>query len=152
MKYIFYIGIIIILLISLGIFFKDSDDAILSQSDNIQARFGEHIVELEVVDTIETRTQGLSGRESLTEGTGMLFVFDEPGTHGIWMKDMNFAIDVLWLNENFQIIYMVEGMTPESFPNVYRSRKPAKYVVEFPANFVSENNVMIHDQMTPISL
>jgi len=119
------------------------------ETEDVVAYFGETRVTLEVADTPERRGRGLSGREGLAEGTGMLFVFDETGRHVIGMKDIQFALDVLWLNETFHIIYMVENMTPESFPTMYYSRKPARYVVELPVGFVSTHNISIHDQMTP---
>src|SRR3989344_4329125 len=57
---------------------------------------GETTVMAEVADTLALQTRGLSGRTSLGEGEGMLFIFDQEGTHGIWMKDMHFAIDIVW--------------------------------------------------------
>lgn len=43
---------------------------------------------VEVVTSDALRARGLSGRESLGDGGGMYFVFDEPGDYGFWMKDM----------------------------------------------------------------
>jgi uncharacterized protein len=54
----------------------------------------------EVSDTPRTRTQGLSGRDSLGINEGMLFVFDGPGSYGFWMKDMEFSIDIVWISGN----------------------------------------------------
>src|SRR3546814_16611860 len=41
----------------------------------------------EVVDTEASRTQGLSGRESLARNEGMLFVFDEDGAYCFWRSE-----------------------------------------------------------------
>ncbi|NNL68259.1 MAG: DUF192 domain-containing protein, partial [Myxococcales bacterium] len=54
-------------------------------------------VAVEIAATPAERAQGLSGREALEPGHGMLFLHEEPGAHGYWMKDMRFAIDILWL-------------------------------------------------------
>ena len=56
-------------------------------------------LQVDLALTDEEKARGLSGRESLDEDEGMLFVFDVPGNYGFWMKDMNFAIDIIWLNE-----------------------------------------------------
>ena len=61
-------------------------------------------IAVEVAATAETRSKGLSGRGSLEEGTGMLFIFDSPAQYGFWMKDMNFAIDIVWIDEKFHIV------------------------------------------------
>jgi uncharacterized membrane protein (UPF0127 family) len=85
---------------------------------------------LEVVDTNETRTQGLSGRELLPRDTGMLFVFDVPDTYGFWMKDMRFPVDIIWLDEQFRVIHIEQNVSPETYPNVFTPTEKALYVLE----------------------
>ena len=114
----------------------------------ISAQIGDTTVTLEVVNTPKALQTGLSGRDGLAEGTGMLFVFDKSDRHGIWMKDMLFSIDVVWLDESRRVVYMVENMNPGSFPKVYRSRLPSSYVIEFPLGFVSAHNIDVNDEMT----
>ena len=48
---------------------------------------GEKVIAVEVADTEEERAKGLSGRDALAEGRGMLFIFPESGYHGFWMKN-----------------------------------------------------------------
>ena len=105
-------------------------------------------VVVEVADTSETRRRGLSGREELPWGTGLFFVFDEPGEHGIWMPDMNFAIDVLWLDSDMRVVHIVEHMSPESYPEVFRSPVPALYVLEVPAGYVAAEGLCVGDVAT----
>lgn len=62
------------------------------------------LYELLVADTPQKRQQGLSGREKLLPNTGMFFKFDTLEQQGIWMKDMNFSIDILWLDENCKAV------------------------------------------------
>ena len=54
--------------------------------------------------TYEEIIKGLSSKSSLKENEGMLFVLNSSSRRGFWMKDMKFAIDVIWLNENKEII------------------------------------------------
>ena len=61
-------------------------------------------IAVEIVDTPKKRQQGLSGRDDLAENKGMLFVYTEPETIGIWMKDMKFPIDILWFNAEKEVI------------------------------------------------
>ncbi len=90
-------------------------------------------VKAEVVDTPSSRELGLSGRKGLGEGKGMLFVFDKPGKYGFWMKDMLFAIDILWINEDGLIVHVERNVKPESYPKAFINTLEATYVLELPA-------------------
>lgn len=85
---------------------------------------------LEVVDTPQARARGLGGRQELPDTHGMLFNFDSPDTHSIWMKDMLIDIDILWLNQDKEIIYLKDNASKDSYPEVYRPEIPASYVIE----------------------
>ena len=52
--------------------------------------FGDIKVKVEIVDTVESRALGLSGRAELKDGNGMLFVFDDVGKYNFWMKNTLF--------------------------------------------------------------
>ncbi len=84
----------------------------------------------EVAEDEEARSRGLSGRESLAEGTGMLFVFEENGQPCFWMKDMNFSIDMVWLNEARQVVHLESRVGPETFPDQFCPDEAARYVLE----------------------
>jgi uncharacterized protein len=87
-------------------------------------------VPIEVADTDAERSQGLSGRESLKEGSGLLFIFDMSGTYGFWMRDMRFPIDIVWINENWEVIGVERSVSPDTFPRTFYPPSPAKYVLE----------------------
>jgi uncharacterized membrane protein (UPF0127 family) len=107
----------------------------------------EKVVEIEVVDTPATRTQGLSGRKSLAPDTGMLFIFEKSDTYGFWMPDMHFSIDILWINTQKKIVYIEKNVSPESYPKIFKPTVPAQYVLEVPAGFSDQNNVRIGDEV-----
>jgi len=100
---------------------------------------GEAEVLVEIADTPDERRIGLSGRPSLAEGTGMFFVFDTVGMHSIWMPDMHFAIDVVWLDEDLDVVHIAEHITPASYPTAFSPTTPARYVLEVPAGFVERH-------------
>ncbi|MBL7045329.1 MAG: DUF192 domain-containing protein [Parcubacteria group bacterium] len=102
---------------------------------------------VEVANTIEKRRVGLSGRKKLSEDRGMLFVFDRLDRHGIWMKDMNFPIDILWIDENHEIIDIKKDAQIESFPEVFRPSDYSKYVVEVNSGFIEMNDINIGDEV-----
>jgi uncharacterized membrane protein (UPF0127 family) len=100
-----------------------------------------HSVQIEIFDTPELRTRGLSGRSHLQPDTGALFTYEKPDFHGIWMKEMRFAIDVLWLDSTGKIIHMVDDMQPESYPQA----EPARYILELPASAIGSYELTLGD-------
>jgi uncharacterized membrane protein (UPF0127 family) len=101
------------------------------------------IISLIVVNNSESRTRGLSGTESLPENSAMLFVFDEPDRYGIWMKDMKFPLDILWLNEDKKIIHIERNVSPQTYPKVFTSGEKSLYVLETNVGFVEKNNLKV---------
>lgn len=69
---------------------------------------------LEIADRKYQWQRGLSGRQSLADNEAMLFVFDTYRQPIFWMKDMNFAIDILWIKD---------GQVVDFDKNVYPSPK-----------------------------
>lgn len=108
---------------------------------------GATVVKVELADTYEKRIQGLSGKKELAKNNGMLFIFDKSGLYGIWMKDMNFAIDIIWFNEFKEVIHFVENATPESYPETFTPPSASIYILEVPAGFVDGNHIKIGDSI-----
>lgn len=79
--------------------------------------------------------RGLSGRESLGPTEGMLFVFSKDDYHGIWMKDMLFPIDIVWVNRDGVIVDIAQSVRPDTYPTVFEPSVPARFVIETNAYF-----------------
>lgn len=107
---------------------------------------GETTARVHIADTPEEQQKGLSIFDKLPPATGMFFVFDHDDIYGIWMKDMKFSIDIIWIDAEGTIVDIVQHATPESFPQVFTPRAPARYVLEMRSGFVEERNI------TPIDL
>jgi len=99
----------------------------------------------EIADTPEKKALGLSGRKSLGENEGMLFVFEVADNRYFWMKDMNFSLDIIWIGENKEVVDITRNATPESYPEKFSPETPAKYVLEVSAGFSDANNIKIGD-------
>lgn len=113
----------------------------------IDLKIKDKIFKTDVSDTTELLRQGLSGRASIGENDAMLFVFDKSGFHSFWMKDMNFSIDIIWINEQKKIVHIEKEVSPESFPQSYQSNTPAKYVLEVKAGMAEKNNFQVGDNV-----
>ena len=101
-----------------------------------------------IADSPAERTKGLSDREDLPENRGMLFVFDNDGKHGIWMKDMKFNIDAVWLDENKYVVDVNKNLMPSSYPKNYRPKTNARYILELPSGQVDARNITIGTQLS----
>jgi uncharacterized membrane protein (UPF0127 family) len=103
------------------------------------------VIAVRVADTAETRQKGLSGFQGLDNDQGMLFLFDQPGMYPFWMKDMHFAIDIIWLkkiqDQKFQIVHIEKNVAPETFPQTFVSNEPADAVLEMNSGMVDVYNL-----------
>lgn len=97
---------------------------------------------VELANTPEEHAQGLSGRDSLGPDDGLLFIFDSPQQSDFWMKDMKFALDILWFNEHCELISLTENLSPETYPNTYRSATPTQFVLETNAGW-ARNHALV---------
>jgi uncharacterized membrane protein (UPF0127 family) len=93
------------------------------------------VLQVEVMVKDEDRAMGLMFRPSLPKDRGMLFLFERPDFHGIWMKNCKFPIDIVWLDEERKIVHMAESVPPcKAEPcAVYTPLRRSSYVVELNA-------------------
>jgi uncharacterized membrane protein (UPF0127 family) len=100
-----------------------------------------------VADSAAEFEKGLSGVASIPELGGKLFIFPDNQRHGIWMKDMEFSIDVLWFNSNLELIHIEEEVSPSSYPTIYASKQEARFVLEVNAYLVDSLQIQLGDRL-----
>jgi len=128
--------------IGLGIFCegdKNNSNGLAESKIQINNAF----LRVEIADTDEERMRGLSGRGSL-EG-GLLFVFEREGNYGFWMKDMNFPIDIAWIDANKKIVLIEKDISPDSYPTVFGTSTIAQYVLETNSGFFESSQIHVGD-------
>ncbi len=107
-------------------------------------RIGDGVFLARVARTDETREKGLSGTSGLRDNQAMLFIYDTDGKRPIWMKDMKYPIDIVWLDADKKVVYIVKNAPPESYPyEQFTPKQDARYVLEFPAGTVSKKSIVI---------
>jgi uncharacterized membrane protein (UPF0127 family) len=104
---------------------------------------------IDVMRTDVQRQQGLMFREGLGQGKGMLFVFDAEYIYPFWMKNMLFAIDILWLDKNKRVVYMETNVPPcrSEACSVYTPSVKAMYVLEIPAGDAAKHRINLGDTL-----
>lgn len=88
-------------------------------------------LKLEIAATDEDRKKGLSGRDTIDDESGMLFVFPKPGKHSMWMKDTLFPLEILFIDEQGKILEIVTGEVGNE-TLIHPSSDKVKYVLELP--------------------
>lgn len=102
---------------------------------------------IDVADTTYTLSKGLSGRAALGKNEGMVFVFDKLDKYGIWMKDMLFSIDIIWMDENFKIVHIEKSVGPETYPTIFSPDRLSMYVLEIAAGQVDLLGIKVGDKV-----
>lgn len=97
--------------------------------------------DLTLAKTEAERQRGLSGTSSLADNTGKFFVFEKPSMHGFWMKDMGYAIDIVWFDGDMKIVGISQNTTPETYPKVFYPNQNALYTLEIVAGEAEKLNL-----------
>ncbi len=99
-----------------------------------QVCFKDKCFEIEIADTSAIRQQGLMFRKELPQDKAMLFVFEKEGIYSFHMRNVNFLLDIVWLDKNKEIVFIKINALPEE-KNIVPNKK-AKYVLEFNAGII----------------
>lgn len=105
--------------------------------------------DVRVANTPQGREHGLSGTSSLAMNEGMLFDFGESKHWGIWMKDMEIPIDIIWLDGDKRVVHIVKNADPShGTSKTFTPEKPALYVLELASGATTQFNIKIGDRAT----
>lgn len=151
--------IIILVFLALVIFLKQNShstgviilpfDSELCKAANINPRrdrICQEGIQFERVTTSEQQRRGLSGRSSLPVDQAMLFIFGTPGKQCVWMKDMKFNIDIVWLNKHREIVKIEQNIAPSTYPSEFCS-EDSKYVIELNEGTVKSAELQLGDRI-----
>jgi uncharacterized membrane protein (UPF0127 family) len=115
----------------------------------IDLRLGSGVFNVRLANTEATRQQGLSGVEKLGAMDGLLLVYQGDDYWGIWMKDMKIPLDIIWLNNEKKVIYIVTDALPSlGTSKTFTPAVPARYVLEVPLGTVKKAAIKISDTAT----
>ncbi len=97
---------------------------------------------LEIASEPAKQIQGLSNRKILKSDHGMLFVYADKKIRTFWMKDMNFPLDIIWINDN-KIVGIEKNLPPEGNQPIktYRSPAAVNYVLEVNAGLTDRYQI-----------
>lgn len=142
----FIVFAIFLLALSLNFLIKSEfpDEINKQLSFNLtSACFGEKCFKVRIADTQEKRAQGLMFVKEMPEYEGMFFIFEKEEIHPFWMKNTLIPLDIIWLDENQNIVFIKKNVLPckEDPCEVINPGKPARYVLEINAGLVDKLNL-----------
>ena len=118
----------------------------------------EHVLEVQVADTEPRRVRGLMFQEQLPYDQGMIFVFDSPGIYSLWMLNMQFSLDMIWFDENGNVVHIEQDVPPcksalETVTcTVVNPDAEAIYILEVTSGFVEQFGITNDSVLEIISI
>lgn len=108
-----------------------------TQFGNVELNLPRGTVAVEIARNHEDQVQGLSGRDELDPGEGMLFVYPDSRTREFWMKGVPFPIDILWIDSE-GVVLKIDREVPPAASRAPEHRIPTRsgygrYVLELVA-------------------
>lgn len=114
-----------------------------------QVCFDNYCFKVELVKTQEEISRGLMFRKNLEQDRGMLFIFQEEGEYAFWMKNTLIPLDIIWINQNREVIFIKKNFQPCAGENceTVKPDKKAKYVLELIAGTIDRIGLKIGDKL-----
>jgi uncharacterized membrane protein (UPF0127 family) len=103
-------------------------------------------IDIEVADSDRERNRGLMNRKSMPDSQGMLFVYKEPGPRKFWMKNTHIPLDVIFVNNKYEVVSVRKHNKPFSTNSII-SREDIMYVIEVSAGFCDMYNIQEGDRV-----
>ncbi|MAN58716.1 MAG: hypothetical protein CMC08_02640 [Flavobacteriaceae bacterium] len=86
-------------------------------------------LDIEIADDEYQTQTGLMYRSGMEDSQGMLFVFGNEEPRSFYMKNTEFALDIIFLDANRRIVSIQKNAKPRD-PTSLPSEGPAQYVLE----------------------
>ena len=110
-------------------------------------KLDDNVIEVQIADTQPRRVRGLMFQEQLPYDQGMIFVFDAPGLHSLWMLNMQFPLDMMWFDDQGKIVHIEKDVPPcksaleTATCTVVNPSAEALYILEVTAGFIDEFDI-----------
>ncbi len=122
-------------------------------------KIGNVTLQVQIADTKPLQTRGLMFQEKLPYDQGMLFVFEDEGIRSMWMLNMQFSLDLIWIDSDGRIVHIQKDTQPcksalETMACTFTNGngQEAKYVLEVTSGFVDKFNITENSKLEIISI
>jgi uncharacterized protein len=115
-------------------------------------------VKVEVAKSPEERQRWLMFREDpIPMDSAMLLVYGKPDLYALWLINIQYNLDLIWLDENGHVVYAIENAQICTNPFdasecTYKNTSPAKYVIAASSGFIASHNISTSSTMKTLSI
>jgi len=102
---------------------------------------------IEIADNDYLRSQGLMHRRTLPVDQGMLLLYIKPTRVNIWMKNTFIPLDIIYINDENEIVKIIQNAKPES-TKLMSSETKIKAVLELNAGQVNTQQIAVGDRIS----
>ena len=92
---------------------------------------------VEAVSHKQKLQKGLSGRQSIPDSFGMLFILDSTREQFFWMKGMEFSLDILFFDSDRKLIEVLPDLLPCDTCRAYKAPPNTAYALEINAGMAN---------------
>jgi uncharacterized protein len=121
-------------------------------------RIDNNTIQVEIAESPAARQRWLTFREhSLPLDSAILLVYSKPDLYPLWLLNIQFNVDLMWVDEKGNIVYIVKDVPPcksslDAVQCTYKNTKPAKYILAATAGFIDYYNITNQSQVKLISI
>lgn len=116
------------------------------------------VITVEIAESAAERQRWMTFREdTLPLNSALLLKYEKPDLYPIWMANVNYNLDLIWLDESGNVMYLIKDAPPcgnifETVECTYKNTKPALYVIAATSGFIDEYGIDLDSKMTAISI
>jgi uncharacterized membrane protein (UPF0127 family) len=121
-------------------------------------KIDDDVIKVEIAESPADRQRWLMFREEkLPLNSAMILIYEKPDLYAMWLLNIEYNLDLIWVNENGNIVYMVKDAAPckntlDPVSCTYKNTKPAKYVIAAVSGFIEKHEITEKSLMTIISI
>ena len=121
-------------------------------------RIDDDVIKVEIAESRADKQRWLMFREErLPLNSAMILVYEKSDLYSIWLLNIEYNLDLIWINENGNIVYMIKDAEPckntfDAASCTYKNTKAAKYIIAAASGFIEEHDITEKSIMTIISI
>ena len=121
-------------------------------------RIDDDVIKVEIAESRADKQRWLMFREErLPLNSAMILVYERSDLYSMWLLNIEYNLDLIWINENGNIVYMVKDAEPckntfDAASCTYKNTKAAKYIIAATSGFIEEHDITEKSIMTIISI
>jgi len=121
-------------------------------------RIDNDVITVEIAQTTAEQQRWMTFRQDrLPLDMAMLIKHDKPDLYEVWMLNIEYNLDLIWFNENGNVVYMKKDVPPcenvvETVSCTYKTTSEALYVMAATSGFIDAHNVSVGSKMTIVSV